>query len=404
MSERKPLPRYRGRKEWNGIEVFDRYEGRVLPVVPSAPGDCEPVIDTPYPKTNTFASAPRRVYWELTRRCNLECKACFNRFFAGGEELSAPVILDIARQLYAAGVYEIRCTGGEPTARPGFFELVEEFARMGFYLSMGTNGVYSPGVLQKVLDSPIHWVILSIDGSDETVHARMRGPGNFSRTLNTLEQLAAKDCRVRINTLIRKGHYTYEHLKGLAQIGDRFGVESLNCIPMRPMTHDPAALQWQLTPVEFREFIRGLEQLREEHQVDFVTTLDLRHTHGHDRVYQKDRSCAAGREGAVISPYGEVYGCSYSVASDPSAPAEERAKYIAGNLREEPFLEIWNRGQSWEIFRDLETYKHPTCRGCDYYISRRCIGNCPIMDRSDPGAFDPYCYLHVDDKYRENCS
>lgn len=384
--------RYRARQEWNGIEFFDRREGRVVSV--ESCEDCEPVIETPYPKTSEYASAPRRVYWELTRQCNLDCRACFNRFEARREELSQSTVLSIARQCYDAGVYEIRCTGGEPTMRKDFFEIVEAFHGMGFYLSMGTNGVYSTETLKKLMAAPIQWIIISIDGANEAAHAEIRGPGYFAGVVQSLETLAAKGCRLRINTLIRKTHFKYEHLKPLAQMAERFGVESLNCIPLRPVTNDPAALAMQVSREEFAEFIDGLQRLRQEFKTDFVTTLDLRHTGEHDRVYFKDRSCAAGREGAVISPYGEIYGCSYSLASDPGAPPEEREKYVAGCLIEEDFLEIWNNSERWAIFRDLDKYKHETCKVCDYYINHRCIGNCPIMDKSNPAAFDPYCYMY----------
>jgi len=423
------LHRYRSRMEWSGIELFDREEGRVISlnqeskdtfldilmddkikkeVLPSLPSELkslelfkygswnvEPIIDTSHPKTPDFASAPRRVYWEFTRRCNLNCKSCFNRFFSEREELSFKDILKIAKQLYDAGVYEIRCTGGEPTIRPDFFEIVEELSKMGFYLSMGTNGIYSKDVLKKVMHAPINWIILSIDGSDELTNAEIRGSGNFDRSLKTLKHLSLKGCRLRVNTLIREKHYNYKHLKGLAEICDRFNVESLNCIPLRPVTNDPSILDLQLTPFEFKEFISGLNRLRQEHKTDFVTTLDLRHTDLHDRVYFKDKSCAAGREGAVISPYGEIYGCSYSLASIPDAPKDKREKYIAGNLLNEDFLKIWNENERWVIFRDLDKYKNEKCKKCDYYITKRCIGNCPIMDENNPAAFDPYCYLYI---------
>jgi radical SAM protein with 4Fe4S-binding SPASM domain len=403
----KNLLRYRARNEWDGIELFDRKQGKVLPpgkesMASIGEGNVEPLIDTPYNKTPYFASAPRRIYWELTRECNLNCSACFNRFSSSRGEMSSLYILDIARQLYDAGVYEIRCTGGEPTTRPDFFEIAGELANMGFYLSMGTNGIYTNEMLKKVINAPIHWIILSIDGSDESTHAQTRSAGTFSLAVDTLEQLAGKGCRLRINTLIRKGHFTYHHLKGLARLADRFNVESLNCIPLRPVTNDPSAVDLQLTPVEFKEFIQGLNRLRQEHHTDFVTTLDLRHTHQHDRIYFKDRSCAAGREGAVISPYGEIYGCSYSLASDPNAPKEKRKKFVAGNLLEEDFLNIWNQSERWSIYRDLDKYKHEKCKTCDYYTSKRCIGNCPIMDKDNPAAFDPYCYLNINGRGTKN--
>ncbi|MBF0538227.1 MAG: radical SAM protein [Nitrospirae bacterium] len=355
----------------------------------------DPLIDTGYFKTSNFASAPRRIYWEFTRICNLNCKSCFNRFFANKGEMSMTSLLNLAKQLYDAGVYEIRCTGGEPTMRPDFFELVDELKKMGFYLSMGSNGIYSNSTLEKVMKASVDWIILSIDGSDESTHSEIRGEGTFAKVLQTLEHLAPKKRRLRINTLIRKTHHEYDHLKGLAILCDKFDVESLNCIPLRPMTNDPKVLDLQLTAFEFKKFVAALNQLKQEHRTDIITAIDLRHTSTHDRVFFKDCSCAAGREGAVISPYGETYGCSYSLAYIPDSSPHLRKKYVAGNVLEQDFLEIWNQSQRWSLYRDLEAFKNKTCKICDYYITKRCTGTCPIMNKDNPAAFDPYCYLHL---------
>ncbi len=391
--------RYRVRTEWNGVEVFDRQEGRIFSIEQESTEkileQAEPLINTPYPKTPDFASAPRRIYWELTRACNLNCKTCFNRVPTQRSELFHAEIIALADQFYRAGVYELRLTGGEPTIRPNFFKLVSELHNMGFYLSIGTNGVYSKTTLRDIMKAPLDWIIVSLDGSDEATHREIRGSRVFEQVLHTLECLATKGCRLRVNTLIRKTNYTYEHLKGLAEICDRFHVESLNCIPMRPVSNNPETKRLQLTAGEFKEFITGLNRLRQEHVTDFVTTLDLRHTSAHDLIYFKDHSCAAGREGTVVSPHGDIYGCSYSPASIPDASRKIRDRYVAGNLLDQDFLEIWNHSERWAIYRDLKTFKHDTCKRCHYYITKRCIGNCPIMDQADPSAFDPYCYLHL---------
>jgi radical SAM protein with 4Fe4S-binding SPASM domain len=404
-------PRYRMRREWNGLELFDRDEGRVIPVdenkldfrldemVAEIKQEgyriVEPLIDTQYPKVPDYASAPRRIYWELTRRCNLNCRSCFNRRGNISKEMSKEDILRLASILYDAGVYEIRCTGGEPTQRDDLFEILEALSEMGFYISLATNGIYSKDTLQKLIKSPVDWIILSVDGANEASNAEIRGLGNYARVMDSLRSMKEIGCRIRINTLIRRGHFLYQHLEGLAKICEEQGVESLNCIPLRPVTNDPDLTALQLNAVEFKEFILSLKRLKKEYTVKFVTTLDLELTSENDRIYFKDRSCAAGREGAVISPDGDLYGCSYSPASDPYATTETRSKYVAGNLLQEDFLEIWNDSSRWAIYRDLKKYKHMRCKICNYYLERRCIGNCPIMTE-DPAAFDPYCYLHLD--------
>ncbi|MCL2198105.1 MAG: radical SAM protein [Defluviitaleaceae bacterium] len=392
--------KYRARTEWNGIELFERDDGFSFLLKPDeslCDYDCEDLINTAYTKTSDFCSAPKRVYWELTRKCNLACANCYNRFstpdFSG--ELGLEQCMELGDTLYKNGVWIVQLTGGEPTSAPHVWELAAYLKRLGFYLSMGTNGVWDNGTMDKALASGLDWLIVSIDDEHLAQSKPLLKKGTLS-AIESAKMFAKAGRRVRINTLIQRGNYTYEQLKPLAESCCKIGAESLNCIPLRPFTLEPKALERQLSRDEFRVFISSLEMLRDKYpMLNFVTTLDLKPTDSHDRVYKKDKSCAAGREGCVISPYGDIYGCSYSLASTLDTANPERERFVAGNIHERDFMDIWNDSERWTIYRDLQTYKHEKCRKCDYYTASRCIGNCPIMVKNAPEAFDPYCYVDV---------
>jgi radical SAM protein with 4Fe4S-binding SPASM domain len=302
----------------------------------------------------------------------------------------------LAKTLYDNGVWIIQLTGGEPTTAPHVWELATYLKKLGFYLAMGTNGIWSRKILERAIDTEIDWLTVSID-DEHLAQSRPLIKEDVLTAIESAEEFARIGRRVRINTLIQHGNYTYEQLKPLVEDCCRIEAESLNCIPLRPFTLDPSALKKQLSRDEFRVFISSLEKLREEYpQLNFITTLDLKPTDSHDRVYKKEKSCAAGREGCVISPYGDVYGCSYSLASNLDNADPERERFVAGNIKERSFMDIWNDTERWAIYRDLQTYKHERCRKCVYYELNRCIGNCPIMVKNSPDAFDPYCYVDTD--------
>ena len=93
--------------------------------------------------------APKRIYFEITRSCNLSCRSCFNNSrHALPGELTHQELLDVNRQAYELGVFEIRYTGGECTIVPGFPDVVADARRRGFYVSIGTNGVYTDEQLE----------------------------------------------------------------------------------------------------------------------------------------------------------------------------------------------------------------------------------------------------------------
>jgi radical SAM protein with 4Fe4S-binding SPASM domain len=395
--------RYRARQEWNGLEIFDRLQRQSFNIASGREQadwlkenkwQTEQLIDTPYPKSSAYCSAPKRIYWEITRACNLHCANCYNRYSLLEDEMTFEQQCELALTLYRNGVWIVQLTGGEPTVVPHVWQLVSYLNELGFYIAMGSNGVYSPDTLNKLLASPVDWVIISIDDEHEKQADKTARKQALSAR-ETVRLLTQAKKRVRVNTLIQRAHYTYERLEPLARFCAENNVESMNCIPLRPFTIDKSVLETQLKRDEFKQFITALKRLRKEYaNLQFITTLDLEYT-SQDNVYVREKSCAAGREGCVISPYGDVYGCSYSLASVHNSTNPERLRFVAGNLHKRSFMDVWNDSDRWAIFRDLDTYKHPRCKACDYYTKNKCIGNCPVMVHGAPEAFDPYCYIDV---------
>ena len=360
--------------------------------------------------------APKRIYFEITRGCNLACQTCFNNsHFKLPNELTNEEILDINRQAYELGVFEIRYTGGECTTVPGFAKIVADARRRGFYISIGTNGVYTDEQLEWLPNCGIDWFIISLDGDHQT-HEKVRGKGTFERVLKTLKALSEyPSVRVRLNMVVAR--HNLNAIASVATIAAEYGVSSLNLIPLRPYGRSLQKMtQDMFTQEDFYGFIREVNRLRKLFpSVTFSTTIDLldpEATTSHDLIVQKKRTCAAGVEATVIGPQGHVYGCSYSPASFPdSADEEGKRTFIAGNIREDDLKTIWRDSSRWAVFRDLSKYKNPKCHSCSHYTVR-CSGSCQIMawyqlkhqeavaegKREISDFYDPYCFVDLLDE------
>ncbi len=87
---------------------------------------------------------PLACQWELTCRCNLHCVMCytdcFNRPDRIRQELATDEVLRILQELAEAGTVELCLTGGEPLARPDFFHIYEAAVRLGFLVTVFSNG------------------------------------------------------------------------------------------------------------------------------------------------------------------------------------------------------------------------------------------------------------------------
>ena len=346
-------------------------------------------------------AAPARVYFELTRRCNLACRTCFNdSLHPLADELTTPEILDALEQLDQLGTFEIRFTGGEPTEHPDFREIVAFARALGFYVSLGTNGVYSDEKRSWIYKSGVDWFIVSLDGT-ERVNDRIRGRGTYRQVVQTLRELARQPhLRTRLNMVVAR--HNVHTVEALARLADENNVESLNMIPLRPYGRSVETMSNDMfNQHDFYAFIKHIQDLRQRYRVQFITTLDLldpEATTSHDPIVQKRRTCAAGVEATVIGATGDVYGCSYSPASFPDSPdLAGRRLFVAGNLRQQPIRAIWRDSTRWAVFRYLDIYKNVRCQTCPHY-GVRCVGSCPIMgyfQERQPNAFDPYCFVDL---------
>ena len=328
------------------------------------------------------------------------------------DELSLEEILDVNRQAWELGVFEMRYTGGECTTLPDFEKVVADACQKGFYISIGSNGVYSDEQLEWLPASGIDWFILSLDGNQE-INDKIRGKGSFERVLKTLEVLKLySSIRVRLNMVVAR--HNLASIEAVARVAAEHGVESLNLIPLRPYGRSLKQMVDEMfSQTDFYAFIREVNRLRRIYSdITFSTTIDLLDpdaTTSHDLIVQKKTTCAAGVEACVVGPQGHVYGCSYSPASFPdTADAEGGKLFIAGNLRQDNLGDIWRESERWAVFRNLQQYKNPRCHSCDHYTVR-CSGSCPIMGwhqkelAADTGHkaqklgefCDPYCFVDI---------
>ncbi|HUT94267.1 MAG TPA: radical SAM protein [Thermoguttaceae bacterium] len=339
------------------------------------------------PTSESHTRFPRRVYFQITRRCNLECAYCFLDAGHGRPHVPTPFVLDMAAFLGAHGLVEARLTGGEPTTHPDFFRIVEAFQQAGVFVSVATNGLLDRRVLERLGEQKHLWLICSVDGGRE-VHNRYR-PGTFDRIIANLRHLKARNpsLRVRLTTVLTRQNK--DQMRELARICRQVDAESITIIPLRPQVRDRAVLRDMVTAAEFRQVIQDLVAARQEFGIRFTTTLETDFA-GHiqkDPVFRKRSSCAAGREGTNLDYDAArrqfvLYGCSYSPASDLHAPQEIRRPFVAGQFAaDEPtrFLDVWHDESAWVIFRDL-SFKHDDCKRCRYYAEHTCVGSCPIQN------------------------
>ncbi|MFQ5913698.1 MAG: TIGR04053 family radical SAM/SPASM domain-containing protein [Nitrospinota bacterium] len=156
-----------------------------------------------------YGDAPRLVYWELTRACDLACKHCRAEAIpeCDPNELDTAEgnrLLEELRRFDGRGPHLV-LTGGDPLKRSDFFELLERAVTLGLRTSVAPSGTanLTREVIHRMKGYGIESMALSLDGSTAELHDSLRGvPGCFERTIEAARDAQEEEISLQINTLV----------------------------------------------------------------------------------------------------------------------------------------------------------------------------------------------------------
>jgi len=159
-----------------------------------------------------FDRAPLRVYWEVTRACDLACRHC--RAEACPEphpaELTTSQGLELLDRLTAFAAPgesppHLVLTGGDPLKRADLFDLITGARARGFKVSVSPSAtpLLTSAAIVRFKAWGVDAISLSLDGSTAKRHDALRGvAGTFERTLAAARVAELVALPVQINTLV----------------------------------------------------------------------------------------------------------------------------------------------------------------------------------------------------------
>ena len=213
---------------------------------------------------------PLSCQWEITCRCNLRCVMCytdcFNRADKIREELTTDQILRIMDELADAGCLELCLTGGEPLARPDFFDLYDHAVAKGFLITLFSNGtLITDAVADRLAALPPHRVEISLHGfTQQSFEAITQGHQSYARCMNAIRLLIERRVPLVIKTtamtLNRKEILDIKrYVQRLGSVGYKLGED------MRPaLDGSDGPFRFSLTPEEVEALNRQDPQLSHE--------------------------------------------------------------------------------------------------------------------------------------------
>lgn len=177
-----------------------------------------------------FDDAPRRVYWEITRACDLACKHCRANAMACRDERELTtaeafgVLDDLAT--FKTPAPHVILTGGDPLKRPDFFQILEHAVAVGLpcLVAPSATPLLTRDVIEELGSSHVEAMSLSLDGSNPGRHDGLRGvPGTFGRTMNAARAIIEAGIPLQINTLVT--NETREDLPAIYELVKHIGAD-----------------------------------------------------------------------------------------------------------------------------------------------------------------------------------
>ncbi|NJO18329.1 MAG: radical SAM protein [Thioploca sp.] len=343
-------------------------------LVTSKPGDVDIVLkQTKPPVRIDIPSAPVRVYFELTRRCNLGCKHCFvSSSPIAPMGLTTDELERIIDELSSSRVIDVRFTGGELTSRPDWFEVLSYAKRKRIQISVNTNGVYEKQneIITKMKELDPNQVTISIDGNKEH-HNFMRGPHSYESAIDTLKKMSLAGITTRTNTVLTK-----LNVHDIPQIIEEVSpyVDEVNFFHMRPVGRGVNQNRLSMTYDEHFESARDTLALREKHP-----DLSIMHFEQSYRERAVNKSEASVLEDSLSHGTTTInIDCSGGVWPNGYNVYQDRRMYL-GDLFTESLESIWNNNRTLDLIRDWFKAVLKKCQGCEEYL-QKCPGLSPEME------------------------
>ena len=340
------------------------------------------------------AHIPRLIAWEVTRSCNLSCVHCRASAAYGPypDELTTEEAFRFLDDVADFAKPIIILTGGEPLMRADVFDIASYGMGLGLRMAMAPNGtLITPENARQMISSGIRRISISLDGVTPESHDAFRGvPGAFEGALQGIEHAKAAGLEFQINTTITR--HNVGELEEMAGLAVELGAVAWHPFLLVPTGRGEELEGQELSPAEYERILNWFYDVQKSMSLHVKPTCAphyyrvlrqrartegirvTRETHGMEAM---TKGCLGGQAFAFVSHVGTVQICGY-------------LDVPCGDIRRQPFEEIWRTSPVFHQVRDLDGYGG-RCGHCEY---RSVCGGCRARAFARTGDYlaeEPYC-------------
>lgn len=311
-------------------------------------------------------SAPLRyLFWEATLRCNLQClhcgSDCVRNDSTQAQEISAEAIKRELRSIaeaYPPEQITFAIIGGEPLIRPEIYDVGACAHGLGYNWGITSNGtMLDAGTVRKLKEAGLSTITVSLDGLAAEHDELRKCQGSHARAVNGIRQLMKERFWRKFDVICCVSKLNIDKLAPFLDEVVALGVPAIRFSPI--FSRGRAGINGHLM-LERVEYLSLLHFIKEQRKTMKEIRINLSEEgywgpEWECEVRDAFHYCASGIKIGSILHDGKVTGC----------PSISR-NFIEGNIRETPFVELWQKG--FQRYREgrKQTFAHH-CGDCDQW-------------------------------------
>lgn len=287
-------------------------------------------------------SLPLSIQLELTDKCNLKCKHCYNRSGekVGNFNLKLNDWLGVARNIISnGGVFQVIISGGEPLMlKNDLFKIMDEFHNDNSRFVFITNGfLINKSNINKLKKYSYAWMQVSIDGVDSRTHDLFRQRnGSWERAIVAATLISSEGIPLKIACSLPADEI--DKIDAYIDQAYQLGASAVILGDIMPSGRAVDFSGLTLTENQKEIFLNRIHDARVRYQgiIEVQTSSFIK--------LQLKQASSGTIDSAIIRPTGDV-------RLDCVAP------FVIGNVLQEQFSEIWRKlpGDVWRS-RQVQEY------------------------------------------------
>lgn len=298
--------------------------------------------------------------FDLTNRCNFNCKHCYKGSPELLTDLNYSLIIDFVNKLDSTGqIVNVILSGGEPLMYSSLYDLLDSLCGKR-HIRLNTNAYFLDKHIDKLSKYDSLEVQVSLDGYDEDSFWQIRNNRFFSKILEN--SCLAKQSGINLffrSTLTRNTILNFEHF---IELSKKTGIPLI----LRPMIYTGEEYQKPLA-IDYSTLQTWHNECKDKGLQDYVGEYIVS---PHCPILQKDPVFST----LTIDAFGNIYPCMLLKSN----------KFLLGNIIKNSFDEIISNSESIKI--NIENIiSHHQCKKCGFrkqFGDGTCVISCFLKDEN----------------------